>query len=102
MSIERLPHKYPIGSTVRIGWRIGTILFRIGLYHLIIWQERANFLVSSSFDFYKKFCYNNYRRNEKGEFSNDARSAGCHSGVLHEPRFLQELSNGPVLLENAM
>ena len=24
------------------------------------------------------------------------------SGVLHEPRFLQELPNGPVLLENAM
>lgn len=28
--------------------------------------------------------------------------AGCHSGVLHEPRFLQELPNGPVLLEDAM
>lgn len=24
------------------------------------------------------------------------------AGVLHEPRFLQELSNGPVLLEDAM
>lgn len=24
------------------------------------------------------------------------------SGVLHEPRFLQELPNGPVLLEDAM
>lgn len=31
-----------------------------------------------------------------------AESAGCHSGVLHEPRFLQELPNGPVLLEDAM
>lgn len=40
MSIERLPHKYPIGCTVRIGWRIGTILFRIGLYHLIIWEKK--------------------------------------------------------------
>lgn len=40
MSIERLPHKYPIGSTVRIGLRIGTILFRIGLYHLVIWKEK--------------------------------------------------------------
>lgn len=26
----------------------------------------------------------------------------CHSGVLHEPRFLQELPNGPVLLEDAI
>lgn len=92
MSIERLPHKYPIGCTVRIGWRIGTILFRIGLYHLIIWEkERAGFLSRLFFDFWEKFCYNNYRKNEKGEFSNDARSAGCHFGVLHEPRFLQEL-----------
>lgn len=41
MSIERLPHKYPIGCTVRIGWRIGTILFRIGLYHLIIWEKQG-------------------------------------------------------------
>lgn len=24
------------------------------------------------------------------------------AGVLHEPRFLQELPNGPVLLEDAM
>lgn len=30
------------------------------------------------------------------------KAAGCHSGVLHEPRFLQELPNGPVLLEDAM
>ena len=30
------------------------------------------------------------------------KALGCHSGVLHEPRFLQELSNGPVLLEDAM
>lgn len=29
-------------------------------------------------------------------------STGCHSGVLHEPRFLQELPNGPVLLKDAM
>lgn len=68
-------------------------------------KERADFLSRLFFDFWEKFCYNNYRRNEKGEFSNDARSAesaGCHSGVLHEPRFLQELPNGPVLLENAM
>lgn len=35
MSIERLPHKYPIGR------RIGTILFRIGLYHLIIWEKQG-------------------------------------------------------------
>lgn len=40
MSIERLPHKYPIGCTVRVGWRIGTILFRIGLCHLIIWEKK--------------------------------------------------------------
>lgn len=38
MSIERLPHKYPIGC---IGRRIGTILFRIGLYHLIIWEKQG-------------------------------------------------------------
>ena len=31
-----------------------------------------------------------------------AESIGCHSGILHESRFLQELFNGPVLLENAM
>lgn len=30
------------------------------------------------------------------------KALGCHSGVLHEPRFLQELPNGPVLLEDAM
>lgn len=41
MSIERLPHKYPTGCTVRIGWQIGTILFRIGLYHLIIWEKEG-------------------------------------------------------------
>jgi len=41
MSIERLPHKYPIGSTCRIGWQIGTIIFRIGLYHLIWWNETS-------------------------------------------------------------
>lgn len=39
MGIERLPHKYPIGCTVRIGWKIGTIIFRIGLYHLIWWNS---------------------------------------------------------------
>ena len=39
MSIERLPHKYPIGSTCRIGWQIGTILFRFGLYHLVWWNN---------------------------------------------------------------
>lgn len=54
-------------------------------------KERADLESRLFFDFWKKFCYNNYRRNEKGEFSNDAESAGCHSGVLHEPRFLQEL-----------
>ena len=41
MSIERLPHKYPIGCMVRVGWRIGTILFWIGLYHLIIWEKQG-------------------------------------------------------------
>lgn len=98
MSIERLPHKYPIECTDG-----GQVQFSFGLVYTI-WSfgKRVNFLSQLFFDFYKKFCYNNYRRNEKGEFSNDARSAGCHSGVLHEPRFLQELSNGPVLLENAM
>lgn len=40
MSIERLPHRYPVGSTCRIGWRIGTIICRVGLYHLILWQSR--------------------------------------------------------------
>lgn len=48
MSIERLPHKYPIGCPVRIGWRIGTILFRIGLYHLIIWEKRESRLRKSA------------------------------------------------------
>lgn len=39
------------------------------------------------------------------EFSNDLRSAegaGSHFGVLSGTRFLQELSNGLVLPENAM
>lgn len=39
MSIERLPHKYPICATVRIGWKIGTVLLRFGKYHLIWWQS---------------------------------------------------------------
>ena len=30
------------------------------------------------------------------------KALAVHSGVLHEPRFLQELPNGPVLLEDAM
>lgn len=66
---------------------------------------RADFLSQLFFDFFNKICYNTYRKNEKGEFSNDVRSAesaGCHSGILHESRLLQELPNGPVLLENAM
>lgn len=39
MSIERLPHTYPIGSSVRIGWKIGTVLFHFGKYHLIWWNN---------------------------------------------------------------
>lgn len=39
MSCERLPRKYPIGSTCHIGWRIGTIICRVGLYHLIWWHS---------------------------------------------------------------
>ena len=31
-----------------------------------------------------------------------AEGTGCHSGVLHESRLLQELPYGPVLLEDAM
>ena len=31
-------------------------------------EERNCWKSGSSFDFYKYFCYNNYRRNEKGEF----------------------------------
>lgn len=42
MKIERLPDKYPIGSTVRIGWRIGTILFRFGLYHVILFYKSGS------------------------------------------------------------
>ena len=38
MSIERLPDCYCVGTAVRIGWRIGTVLFRIGHYHLIWWN----------------------------------------------------------------
>lgn len=30
------------------------------------------------------------------------KAAGCHSGVLHEPRFLQELPDVPVLWKNAI
>lgn len=39
MSFERLPHTYPIGSTCRVGWKIGTIIFRVGLYHLVWWHS---------------------------------------------------------------
>lgn len=41
MSIERLPHKYPISSTVRVGWKFGTIIFHFGLYHLVWWRFGA-------------------------------------------------------------
>lgn len=39
MSIERLPHKYPIGSTVWTDKGYGTVLFHIGKYHLV-WLQR--------------------------------------------------------------
>lgn len=39
MTIERLPHTYPIGSTYRIGWNFGTIIFHVGLYHLVLWRS---------------------------------------------------------------
>ena len=39
MTIERLPHKYPIGSTVWTDKGYGTILFHIGKYHLV-WLQR--------------------------------------------------------------
>lgn len=38
MSIEKLPDCYCVGEAVRIGWRIGTVLLRIGHYHLIWWN----------------------------------------------------------------
>lgn len=38
MSIERLHDCYRVGEYVCIGWRIGTVLFRIGHYHLIWWN----------------------------------------------------------------
>ena len=65
----------------------------------------ADFLSRLFLYFWQKICYNNYRRNEKGEFSNDARSAestGYHLRVLHESRFLQDLSDGSVLRKDAM
>lgn len=34
MSIERLPRKYPIGSTVWTDKRYGTVLVHIGKYYL--------------------------------------------------------------------
>lgn len=39
MSIERLPHKYPIGSTVWTDKGYGTVLFHIDKYHLV-WLQR--------------------------------------------------------------
>ena len=38
MSIEKLPDCYCAGAPARIGWRIGTVLLRIGHYHLIWWN----------------------------------------------------------------
>jgi hypothetical protein len=40
MSIERLPHAYPIGSTVHVSWNCGKVISRIGKYHLIWWTIR--------------------------------------------------------------
>lgn len=37
MSIERLPHKYPIECTD--GGQV-QFSFGIGLYHLVIWKEK--------------------------------------------------------------
>ena len=45
MSIEKLPDCYCVGEAVRIGWRIGTVLFRIGHYHLIWWNVSSPALV---------------------------------------------------------
>lgn len=39
MSFQRLPHTYPIGSTVWIGWRPATVLFHIGKLHLIWFND---------------------------------------------------------------
>lgn len=39
MSIERLPHTYPIGSTVWTNKGYGTVLLHIGKYHLV-WLQR--------------------------------------------------------------
>lgn len=39
MTIERLPREYPIGSTVWTNKGYGTVLARLGKYHLI-WLQR--------------------------------------------------------------
>ena len=39
MSIERFPRPYAVGSTVRVGWQLGKVIFRIGLYHLVWWPD---------------------------------------------------------------
>lgn len=35
MSIERLPHEYPVSSTVWTNKGYGTVLIRFGKYHLV-------------------------------------------------------------------
>ena len=39
MTIERLPREYPIGSTVWTNKGYGTVLVRLGKYHLV-WLQR--------------------------------------------------------------
>lgn len=39
MSIEKLPRKYPVGSTVWTDKGYGMVLFRFGKYHLV-WLQK--------------------------------------------------------------
>ena len=44
---------------------------------------RADFLSQLFFDFLNKIYYNTYRKNEKGKFSNDVRSAESTDKLGH-------------------
>lgn len=85
MTIERLPREYPIGSTVWTNKGYGTVLVRLGKYHLV-WLQRLGLPLL----FLKKYSII-YIEKQRKEFSNDLRSAesSCgHSGVLFELGFL--------------
>lgn len=66
MTIERLPREYPIGSTVWTNKGYGTVLARLGKYHLI-WLQRLGWH-KSVLAFFKKIFYNIYRKIKKGVF----------------------------------